>query len=374
MKKTIVSTVNKTSVYPIIFVFCITASVISCKPDKELNEVITDEHFNSLFIRKGGGFTGGDGTYSVKLPDGRSVWIFGDTFLGQVEEDGSRKKMDPIYIRNSFVIQDGDNLTTLHQNINGRDHSTVIPPHVLDSDFEITETEQWYWPGDGLIENNELKVFMSEFHQTGSGMWDFQWKNTALASFSLPDLKLIDITYFSFPNNNIHWGHAVFEDDEYTYIYGLGNGKPYAARAASGSIYGQWEFYTAEGWSKNHENCTPIADIDGSEQFSILKWKGKYIFITQLGGLSDQICSFTSDKPFSDWGNKQVIYKTPLLPENNKNIFTYNAVAHPQFIENNSILVSYNTNSFELEDHFKDAGIYRPRFIRVPLKIIDPGF
>lgn len=365
--------IKKAKCQSIIIVAFLILSTISCASKTKVEKAISDEYFNSLFIRKGGGFTGGDGTYSVKLPDDRTVWIFGDTFLGEIEEDGSRKKSDPIYIRNSFVIQDGENLTTLYQNINERDHSTVIPPQVLASNFEITETEQWYWPGDGFIENNELKVFLSEFHQTGDGMWDFQWKNTALASFSLPDLKLTDITYFTFQKNNIHWGHAVLEDDDYTYIYGLGNGKPYVARAASGAIYDNWEFYTTNGWSKNHENCIPLIDIDGSEQFSVIKLKGKYIYITQLGGLSDKICSFTSKKPFTAWTNKQLLYSTP-LPENNKNIFTYNAVAHPQFIENNAILISYNTNSFELEDHFKDAGIYRPRFIRVPLKVIDPEF
>lgn len=373
MKRKIKYFIKSVQYQPIILVFSLTQSVISCTNNTELDEVITDEYFNSLFIRTGDGFTGGDGTYSVELPDGRTAWIFGDTFLGKIEEDGSRKKSDPIYIRNSFVIQDGENLTTLYQIINEGDHSTVIPPHVLESGFKITETEQWYWPGDGFIENNELKVFMSEFHQTGDGMWDFQWKNTALASFSLPDLKLNNITYFSFPNNNIHWGHSILEDGNYTYIYGLGNGKPYVARAVAGAIYDKWEFYTANGWSDNHENCIPMAEIEGSEQFSVIKLKRKYIYITQLGGLSDKICSFTSEKPYTDWTNKQMLYATP-LPDDNKNIFTYNAVAHPQFIENNSILISYNTNSFELEDHFKDAGIYRPRFIRVPLKHIDPEF
>lgn len=37
------------------------------------------------------------------------------------------------------------------------------------------------------------------------------------------------------------------------------------------------------------------------------------------------------------------------------------------------LLVSYNMNSFKLQDHFENAGIYRPRFIRVPLEMIDPA-
>ena len=45
---------------------------------------VPDTYFTNLFIRDCCGFTGGDGTYSVLLPDGRTVWIFGDTFLGTV--------------------------------------------------------------------------------------------------------------------------------------------------------------------------------------------------------------------------------------------------------------------------------------------------
>ena len=29
-------------------------------------------------------WTGGDGTHSVRLPDGRVLWLFSDTYLGQV--------------------------------------------------------------------------------------------------------------------------------------------------------------------------------------------------------------------------------------------------------------------------------------------------
>ena len=42
--------------------------------------------------READGFTGGDGVYSVPLPDGRTAWFFGDSFIGGVREDGSRSE------------------------------------------------------------------------------------------------------------------------------------------------------------------------------------------------------------------------------------------------------------------------------------------
>ena len=39
--------------------------------------------FNQLFTRFSE-WTGGDATYSVPLPDGRVLWMFGDSFIGTV--------------------------------------------------------------------------------------------------------------------------------------------------------------------------------------------------------------------------------------------------------------------------------------------------
>ncbi|HPS51075.1 MAG TPA: hypothetical protein PK892_10265, partial [Bacteroidales bacterium] len=40
-----------------------------------------DRKFMKMFARDCCGVTGADGEYSVLLPDGRTVWIFGDSFL-----------------------------------------------------------------------------------------------------------------------------------------------------------------------------------------------------------------------------------------------------------------------------------------------------
>ena len=37
------------------------------------------------------------------------------------------------------------------------------------------------------------------------------------------------------------------------------------------------------------------------------------------------------------------------------------------------LLVSYNMNSMRLLDLYRNTGIYRPRFIRIPLEMIDPS-
>ena len=336
-------------------------------------KVVQDTFFTEMFNRDCCGFTGGDGTISVLLPDGRTVWIFGDTFLGTVNPDNTREKITPIFIRNSLVIQDGDSITTLHQGTPEHPASFVIPPPETPGGQCLSEDSVWFWPNNGFVENNKLFLFLSEIIQADTGMWGFRWTGTWLSTYSLPDIKeeeIIPVPYSL--ENQVHYGIAILEEKDYTYVYGRKDDKPHVARFAAGDVKGPWEFYTGTGWSSDPDASNPMSDFDVSEQFSIMKIKSTYVLISQTGAvLSPEIYSFTSDKPYSGWDQKTLLYTTP-IPESNKNLFTYNAMAHPQFMKDGKLLISYNTNSFVLEDHFRDADIYRPRFVWIPVKLIIP--
>ena len=333
--------------------------------------VFEDSVFTERFLPAGNGFTGGDGTYSVVLPDGRTVWIFGDTFLGNVTPDNKRIKTSPLYIRNSFVIWEDDRLITYHQGRPEEFKSMMIPPEISDASLGYDELEFWYWPGDGFIEDGKLNVFASKFFQKDhEDMWGFEFRGTDLVEFSLPDLTPLRVDRFN-DLDSIHFGHAVCETDDYTYIYGLKNAYPYAARAPKGDVRARWQFFNDGKWEEKASLASPMLRFSGSEQFSVFRLEDMYVMIMQAGGFSRQIYSFTSEFPYGPWGNKRMIYETP-VSDQCKECFTYNAVAHPQFTEDGYVLISYNTNSMRLQDHYDDALIYRPRFIRVPLEMILP--
>jgi hypothetical protein len=333
------------------------------------DSVVMDPFYNALFSGDCDGFTGGDGTYSVALPDGRTIWLFGDSFIGGLNPDGTREKQVPMYIRNCAIVQDGREMHTLLQERNGVNASFAIPPTPPGSK-PVPEDSIWFWPGDGLVEGGQFKLFLSEFIKTDTGMWGFEWRGTWIGSYTLPGLKEEKTEPLPFLSHlEIHFGHAVCETREHTYVYGLGYGKPCAARYPAGDIHGTWEFYDGAGWSGDPGEARPMADIDGSEQFSVFRSGQTYVLVTQRGWFSDEICSYTSETPYGPWGNRQLLYRTP-LPDSAHHLITYNALAHPQFTESGMLLISYNTNSRILEDHFRDASIYRPRFIRVPMKDI----
>jgi hypothetical protein len=328
-----------------------------------------DDKFTDMFARDCCGITGADGEYSVLLPDGRTVWIFGDSFLGIVKPDRSREKRIPWFVRNSMAVQEADTLRALYNVINGWESSWVIPPGAPKGK-QFSEDSLWYWPGDAFIENGKLKAFMTAFYQKTPGDWGFAWVSANIATFSLPGIKLESIDHFDYPNDaEVHWGHAVCDDDpDYTYVYGAGDKKVFVARAPRTNILAPWEFWDGKDWVMDSRLARPSLDIPGSEQFSVFKYQDKYVLLVQEGFLTGEICTYYSDKPYTGWKNRKVICHTQ-LPDvpSTKNLFAYNSLAHPQFIDNGELLISSCINSFVVEDVFRDARKYRPVFLRVPI-------
>ena len=269
-----------------------------------------------------------------------------------------------MYIRNSAVLQDGDSLVTLYTGTQEDYSSWVIPGSFTGA--KINEDSIWYWPGDGMIENGKLKVFFSEFSKTGDEMWDFAWEGTVVATFSLPDIICENILPVSYGViNGVHYGHAIFEGEDFSYIYGAKKSKPHVARYPAGDLGNKWEFFNGTGWTEDPSKSKEMVDFNGSEQFSVIQKADKYFYISQEEGFWGKVFTFESSTPYGPWEKKKEIYHIVNPIENNDNIFIYNPLVHPQFVKGDSILLSYNTNTFELEDHFRNADIYRPRFVWV---------
>ena len=107
-----------------------------------------------------------------------------------------------------------------------------------------------------------------------------------------------------------------------------------------------------------------------SEQFSVFKYQDKYILLSQQRGIgTGEIFTYVSDQPTGPWGNKQMVYRTT-ESDIDKDIITYNAMAHQQYIENGELLICYTVNSLKIQRVFKNVNNYRPVFLRVPMGMI----
>mgnify|MGYP002397435824 FL=1 len=311
-------------------------------------QVRRDQEMNQLFTKNGPGWTGADGTLSVELNDGRSLWIFGDTFLGIVNQDRSRTSF--AFVNNTVLLQVGNDLTNPVQG----PRAFASPP----------ESDWWYWPGHGHVHGDTLELIMYAMVQSEPGMWGFDYAAIDLLKYTLPDLQWVsNERKVNFPT--INFGTSILKEGEYIYVYGAEkqglNKYLHVARCKGGSLSNDWEYFDGEDWVSDMAKSRRQAP-NVSEQFSVFQDGNQYYLLTQHHVLGEEIYMYRSDKVHTGFTQRKLIYCTP---ETHGDIFTYNAFAHPQFSDEDGLLISYNVNSFNFNDVLKNADNYRPWFFRV---------
>jgi hypothetical protein len=331
----------------------------------KIGAITRDTGMQSMFTAYGNNnsllddWTGADGNFSVRLPDGRDVWMFSDTYLGRVD-NGHSRPFDTRLINNSFVLQQGTSLVrTLHGGTAANPASLMAP----------TDGSSWYWVSDGTVEGNSLRVFLPKYLRTGPGMWDWHWTGTDVATYSLPGMTLTG--YTAAPSSNgVTYGAAILEDKKFTYVYGVEDLSSvkylHVARTTAGSVLGPYQFLNGSSkWSASPAASTrQISGIGNG--FSVTKINGRYVLITMDSSFpfSNEIVAYSSCKPWGPFTHRTHVYSAP---ESMGNLFVYNAHAHPQFGSAGGLLVSYDENSFNGPDTYADVNIYRPKYIRVPI-------
>ncbi|MFI6505362.1 phospholipase A2 [Nonomuraea typhae] len=319
----------------------------------------------------GGHWTGGDATVSIPLPDGRIAWIFSDSFLGTVNPDYSRPKSAP-FLRNSMVVQNGSALgPTLHGG------TAAAPTSLVDTD---QSPDDFYWVGDGTVEGGTLKVIYGRYVGTGDGTpLGFKREGTALATFSLPDLRLTSVRPLPVADS-MTWGSALLEDGSYSYIYGsefAGGAKfVHLARARTGDLGGPWEFWTGGGWSDKESDSARMLSGVG-EGMSVSKVGNQYVMVTQENSdvFSSWIVSYVAGAPTGPFTGPAYLFEAPEPEMSNWTQFIYVGRHHPELSDPGKLLITYDVNAWNPEDLYKDARIYRPRFEEVswPPAVPDPA-
>ncbi|HEX4814280.1 MAG TPA: DUF4185 domain-containing protein [Nonomuraea sp.] len=314
-------------------------------------------------------WTGADGTYSLRLPSGKELWIFSDTFLGQVNPDGSRPPVveeggTTVFLNNSFAVERDGRLSTIHDGT-ARQPTAVMPPR---------DANHWFWAGDGTLAGGLVEVTYQEYERFGPGAWDWRWHRNVVARFA-PGRLDEPISVHDLPSGRgVAWASGMLKDGGHTYVYGVedhGSQKyMHIARVRGQSLLGPWEFLAANGtWSPDEADSARIMDGVANE-YSVSRVSASsgsgYVLITHdtTEVLSPNIVAYTSCSPVGPFTGKQHVHTTP---ETGGNIFTYNAHAHPE-IAGDGLVVSYNVNSFVNTDHYRDVSIYRPRFLDVTFR------
>jgi len=323
---------------------------------------------------KGGGITGGDGSISIDLKNGRSLFLWGDSFIGDVVDD-SRAKDSKLIVGNTFTtIDDNGHIRTYFSGTRNNPSAFLQPQ-------KRKGCVNWYWPGNGCVSNGILHLFMSEFERTGTGTFAFKYVGCDYFRMDPNTLNVISKEHFNDPDiNGVHYGHAVLQDGNYVYVYGTKTdslGVKASVHVARGILKDNrlqsWSYWDGTKWQDDPLRSSPLRGIrtSVSEQFNIIKLNGTVVLVTQ-DRMEDvkNIYSYTSESPSGPFSNCKLLYTVKEKNWDTDKMMTYNTMAHPQYQKDGKILMCYNVNTHDDKKLFIKASLYRPRFFWVPINLI----
>ncbi|GAA0954652.1 hypothetical protein GCM10009554_60700 [Kribbella koreensis] len=333
--------------------------------------VLSAAQLNTAFKTYGdtsGKWSGGDGTASVPLPDGRVAWLFSDTYIGTVNADGSRPANTPM-INNSIVVQSGAGLDTTIFRGTAAAPTAVMPP-TADGDF--------FWVGDGTARDGKLRVAYTRYGRSGQGALDVKLKGTSVATFDPATFALESVTALPV-GDKIAWGVELVEDGPITYVYGSeyleDTGMRFAHLARTNAdLTAPLEYWNGTTWVTDEAASARLLSGVGTT-FGVQKVGTNWVLVTQQGNgvFHPDMVAYTSPSPTGPWSAPVVLLQAPEGAEGNEKI-VYDAHVHPQSAAGGKLLWSYNVNSLNATANTEDAGIYRPRFVETawPIQPPDP--
>jgi hypothetical protein len=340
-----------------------------------------DSTFDDLMIQNGPGWTGADGSYSLLLPDGNSLLMWSDSYIGTVNPQTRLRSSSLFQAHNSLTIWDP---TT-------GSYTTVGYPPKTSSYFVPQNKGDWFWVGGSLLVPQQpsggvyvVKIMLMEWTP------QLQFVGNSVATLSYPSMSIISIVPVQTTSTSIIWGSWLLPGvDGYVYIYGLkdpgnNNKEPYVARAkslANLTNANLWQYWntTTNSWESGASNATQLSGVTAiTPEYSVNMFRattGPFFMLTGMDPqnpgypLWSHLTTYYSCSPQGPWTNKTVVYVAPEAGAAGCKIgtlFTYNAKAHPEFTDSSGILLSYNVDANDSSD-LVCANDYIPRWVRIQI-------
>ncbi|MFI9819713.1 DUF4185 domain-containing protein [Streptomyces sp. NPDC052013] len=332
-------------------------------------------------------WTGGDGTHSVRLPDGRLLWLFSDTYLGRVHRPPNpvgeayawRDTTAPL-VRNSAVLMR-----------DGRLEGTLPAPL-----FPDPAPNQWRWPVAARVEPRspgsaeQVVRVMLWVRTAGQAPWVYGVPTaTEVATLSLPDLRVESIVkvlgqeQMTDLSRRVLFGTTLVEEDGWTYVFGGDDGRPaarpashaYVARVPEGGLAdpAAWEYWNGSAWQSRARPRPVLGDgrrTGVGSAFSVARQDGTYVLFTMAAGAKGltTVASYWACSPTGPWHGPTTEF-TPALPQGGT--AAYNPQTHPELSDDGRLVLSYDVNWLESAGAAvmlsRNVSLYRPRFVTIRL-------
>jgi hypothetical protein len=382
--------------------------------------VTPDTEWNAVFDRTDG-WTGADCAGSVDLGDGRTLWMFGDTWIGKIH--GGKRQPGATMVNNSIAVHPTDKSAPWRPpdprsvqflwgptDKQGRPTAWVVPP-VPSAETEKGDSAKrldWFWcNGGGFVTGREkekgrrLVVFLFRVRRDphGKGVWNFRTVGTSLA--------IVD----NLSDPPREWHPRVFDipgtgriadasrGESVELLLGMSAARQDGPPSDAGALlifgtrqrvfdmdlvmarapastpeqFADWRFFVGPQTSASTStNAQPLAKGLVSE-FSVEKFEDRgrsiWVLVQSEPLLGKRIYVRTAQRPEGPWSAPRTIYTVPDVAKS-RAYFTYAAKGHASLSRPSELLVTYLVNSQNFGDLMGDTTIYRPKFLRVPAAVI----
>lgn len=333
--------------------------------------------YDQLFQRTNG-WIGADGNFAVTLTNGLTLWLFSDTFVGDIRA-GHRERATMIH--NSAAWQHGLDPASAHVEFFYGNSADGKPAPLISP----ADGRGYFWLFDSVMASGKLFLFLTQIEPTGNqGAFGFRqigtWLGEVSNPLSPPPQWQISQKQIPFErhgtNENSSFGSATLMADGFAYVFGTheirGAGKKMIlARAPAADLgrFAAWQFRAHDHWTTNAADMADLCSGMASEySVSWLPAAQQYALICTANGLSEKIMLRTAPQPWGPWSAATVVYRCPEMMGDRK-VFCYSAKAHSMLATApDELIVTYAANSFSFSQLMTNTQLYWPRFVRVKLK------
>lgn len=269
--------------------------------------------WNRLFGDLDGDWAGGDAALSVRLADGRLLWVFGDTMTGRVGRDGRRAPGAGI-VRSSILVTDGTCVTS------AAPRRTALPG----------TGSTWLWPTSVLLQRSTraggstVVVFAQRMRSTGTGAWSFARVGAAAVELTVAPHGAVTIGRArDLPGSAVLWGAGTVARGTTTYVYGtrvvhlpLVMGRDLlVARVPTATVTDPttWTYRTGSGWSRRAADAVAVVDaVQGvSTNPAVVMSGGRFRIVTKPQEVLDErVVEMSSPTPYGPWTSR-LLFRSP---------------------------------------------------------------
>lgn len=336
--------------------------------------VYRDITYWNLFAMRQKGWNGGNDCNSIPLPDGNTLWTFGDSYFGRISEFRNRMQYNNRPHNAAQVqVQQGelygaDDFVTLNEYVSTSQNNPVYyykgkdwvrhPQTTLrqsDIDLGLIDDVHYLRPEDGTVVlsggETRLQQIFSSYGKDGErdGLYvvEFGIQGAPTDKGYLMELSKVKMPFVA------DYGHAILEDGGRNYLYatvkqtGASGYNTVVARTSGRSLRSQWEYYIKDdAGNYNWQTEFPTAEQVGRSKIngavktfgpSVFRYNGKYFMVSQTAS-NGNIQMSMADNPWGPFKVQRRIYTV----RSDEAVVNHVSV-HPQLSRMGELVLSYVT-------------------------------